>query len=163
MSRWIKRIVVWVGIILLLAIFGVPCLWFAHVARFSMQEARAKEMCQQLIPRLNQIKDQTGEFPRQLPATWLPSELPSVIDRQRLYESDGRNFTFHFYNRSSFWDDVWVLHSQGTNWATWDDNEWCIFDPNISGTRPWTNWMDRMRGQPTNAPYSSPAPQVQNR
>lgn len=130
MMKAIRRILAWCGMLLLVIVVSAPCLYVARRAYFSRQEMIAKNICQQLLHRLDQFKKETGEYPRLLPVEWLPADLPSVIDRQRLYESDGSKFTFHFYNRSGFWDDVWVLHGTGTNWSTWDDDGW--------GAEAWT-------------------------
>lgn len=87
------------------------------------RDQAAKRFCESLIPQIERVRAQTGQYPAQAnPMWWAGQTVPSLIHTQRFYISRGSSFGFWFQNDSWVFDNVWDFDSGSHSWSSYDAN-----------------------------------------
>jgi hypothetical protein len=104
--------------LLLVALFAVA---FVGLRRLhSAQVTEAQGFCQSIIPKLGAARVQTGYYPTNLDVTLLPPQaLPALLKGRAFYKSDGRCYSFRFYEPLAM-DDIWEYTSSEMRWFNYD-------------------------------------------
>lgn len=90
-------------------------------ARAWKRDQAAKRFCESLIPQIERVRAQGGQYPVQADPTWWTGQtLPSLIHTQRFYLTRGSSFGFWFQNDSWVFDNVWEFN--GRRWFSYDAN-----------------------------------------
>ena len=96
------------------------CGWTMHEAR------EAKRFCEALVPKIIQVKAQTGRFPDDVdPSWWRGQRVPRLIDTNNFYYVAGYNNTFfqlQFENPYHIFDNITAFDSYTMSWIDSDSN-----------------------------------------
>lgn len=79
----------------------------------------AQSFCEELMPRLEEIRSRTGSYPKELAVLLKGKSLPWLLD-SRFYQSDGASYRLLIYNPGIFLGGGLVYNSEEKKWQHWD-------------------------------------------
>jgi|SRR5882672_6531025 len=93
-------------------------------ARAWQRDQTAKRFCESLIPQIEKVRAQSGQYPTQAdPAWWAGETVPSLIRTERFYITRGNSsFGFLFQNDMWVFDNVWDFDGASRRWSGYDAN-----------------------------------------
>ena len=88
-------------------------------SKFTAYDTRkAKAFCEALVPKMEHIRDQAGEYPRDISKV-LDGQCPPRLFESRYYHCDGTNFSFTIVDPGSIMGG-WSYDNQRKKWDYWD-------------------------------------------
>jgi hypothetical protein len=88
--------------------------WVGH------QTTLAKTFCESLLPVLERTKEQTGHYPLNADVAWWSGKnVPTLIDTNHFFVSDGTNFFFAI-NVPLAMENLWTYSSRNKRWYNHD-------------------------------------------